>query len=266
MKEKKANKAKKSKKTKSPEVTSPEKSKEKETVSPVPQRAEAGKTVTEAVPPENRGTEDGGQENGSLEVENQETPPPQSSSSEDLAKPSLGEVTQSTDLWVELPEDIYRKSQKKRRPPKVKKAKKSKKVKVPKPPKTKKFPLSVAEILAIAQETLPLLQAILKKLGRDKKVERLELEVIVGAEDPVETVELYGKIHAVVGTLWPPMDQGLNIQRGRVRVLMDFDAPGIACYGRFALSITLGKLLQTGLMAGLGTMKIMKKVKKSPAL
>lgn len=108
--------------------------------------------------------------------------------------------------------------------------------------------LSTQEKLDLAQKLLPGCLETLKKLGRDYQVDQLELEVLVGAEDPVEAVILYGKAHVVLGMLWQPVDEMLEIRQGRAGVVLSFQRPGLECYGQVVCSMPLWKLLQTALV------------------
>ncbi len=97
--------------------------------------------------------------------------------------------------------------------------------------------------LALIKDFLPVVLLLFQRLGQYKKIDQLELELVVGSSDPVEATMLYGKAHAVLGGIWLPLDQALNIQQGRARVRLDFENDGISVYGRLAMSITIGKIV-----------------------
>lgn len=138
-----------------------------------------------------------------------------------------------------------------------KKSKKSQKSKSGKKEEKVADDLTLQEKIELARRFLPLIFSSLEKIGRYKKIDRLELDLVVGSEDPVKAVVLYGQAHALLGTLWMPLDQTLNIQKGRAGVRMEFEETIPRFSGIFALSLTLGQLVVLLLHMGLGSYKIL---------
>lgn len=167
------------------------------------------------------------------------------------------ETEENTDSSTEKVSNSKEKSKKKE--PKVNPEVKTEKKEGKPSSKKKKMKFSLDEIKDLAEKFLPLIVVALQQLGDQKKVERLDLEMVVGAEDPVEAVDLYGRAHTILGILWMPLDNMLDIQQGRARVVLSFQTDSVEVYGRFALSITVGKLVRTGVVLGLGSYKILKK-------
>lgn len=144
--------------------------------------------------------------------------------------------------------------QKKKTPTKDKKIKKEKKMN-----ETSKDQSSTLEdTFAKIQTFLPLLLASLQMLGSHKRIQKCNLELVVGSSDPVEAVALYGQAHALLGTLWIPLDYALNMEEGSARVLLEFEETSPALYGEFLLTITIGQLLAVLVKLAFGSWKIFK--------
>ncbi|MFI3252902.1 MAG: hypothetical protein R3Y63_00975 [Eubacteriales bacterium] len=102
---------------------------------------------------------------------------------------------------------------------------------------------TLTEKITLVKSFVPLVIATLAKLGRYKKIDSLELLLRVGDEDPVKATILYGQAHALLGTIWRPLDTALNIQQGRASVQLQYERTEIEFQGRLAVSITIGQLL-----------------------
>lgn len=161
------------------------------------------------------------------------------------------------------PKDSKRKSKPKQKKPKSEKSKVSGKTKEKnssskkKKPKATKKPKVAESKLEMAVAFVPLVVASFQRLGRYKKIDQLELELIVGSSDPVEATVLYGKAQAFLGMIWLPLDQGLNIQKGRAGVRLDFEGEAIKVNGVFAVSLTVGQIITLICHLGYGSYKIL---------
>lgn len=118
---------------------------------------------------------------------------------------------------------------------------------------------SAEELITLAKAFLPFFFTVFQRLGQYKKIDRLELDLVIGSPDPVEATILYGKAHALLGTLWLPLDCALNIQQGRARVQLDFEAMQPQLYGVMAFSITIGQIVRLLCYIGLGSYQILGK-------
>lgn len=127
-----------------------------------------------------------------------------------------------------------------------------------KPKKEKVAYASLEEQVTLMKEFLPLVLFLFQRLGRYKKIERLELNLVVGSTDPVEATLLYGKAHAMLGTIWLPLDHALNIQKGRAAVQLDFETTQVSVYGVLAVSMTIGQICYLTGHLGLKGYKIWK--------
>lgn len=148
----------------------------------------------------------------------------------------------------------------KQKSPKEKQSKKEKSEKKAKGKKKKNKQSGSSELMetiALAQSFLPLIIASLKTLSDKKRIHELNLELVVGDEDPVKATLLYGQAHALLGTLWIPLDQGLNLEKGRGRVVLEFEETVPAIYGKLVVTITIGQIIFIALKLGLGGYKLM---------
>lgn len=67
---------------------------------------------------------------------------------------------------------------------------------------------------------------------------------------------LYGKAHALLGTIWLPLDHALNIQKGRAGVRLGFEEPQINLNALLAVSMTIGQICYLLGVVGLRAYKI----------
>lgn len=111
-----------------------------------------------------------------------------------------------------------------------------------KPKKKKASDPSLEGQVTMMKEFLPLALFLFQRLGKYKKIDRLELDLVVGASDPVEATLLYGKAHALLGTIWLPLDNALNIEKGRAGVRLEFESVEVSVYAVLAVSMTIGRI------------------------
>lgn len=104
--------------------------------------------------------------------------------------------------------------------------------------------------VALIQSGVSFLLESLDALGAAKRVRQLELDLVIGDSDPVKATMMYGQAHALLGTIWIPLDQGLDIEEGRARVSLMYEEMKPALYGTLDTTITIGKLVQLGIMIG----------------
>lgn len=93
---------------------------------------------------------------------------------------------------------------------------------------------------------LPLVKVVLQFLNgfrRKLRVNRLELKLIMAADDPCDLAINYGKAWAAVGNLMPQLERVFTIKKRDVEVECDFTASKTLVLARLDLTITLGRLL-----------------------
>ena len=140
--------------------------------------------------------------------------------------------------------------EKKEKPKKEKKSKEAKKEKTPQkdamPEKPGIPPKEEPEKGGSWTDFLPLVKTVLDFLGdfrRKLRVNRLELKLIMAADDPCDLAVNYGRAWAAVGNLMPRLEKLFVIQKRDVEVECDFTAAKTLVIARLDLTITLGRLL-----------------------
>ena len=166
-----------------------------------------------------------------------------------------------------------KKKEKKEKKPKEKKQIKAKKVKKDKPKKEteksnkttkeekKEKGGSILDFLPLVKVGLDFLNGFRWKL----RVNRLELKLIMAADDPADLGMNYGRAWAAVGNLIPRLEQNLVIKKRDIEVECDFTTSETLVIARLDITITLGRIIAlvvvTGIRALREFLKIMKKRK-----
>lgn len=122
--------------------------------------------------------------------------------------------------------------------------------------------LTPGMLFRLARRLLPVALEGANDFRRRLQVDLLHLEVLVGAADPAETARRYGRINALLGSVWEPAVEALHIRDGRVHVSADFTRTSPALYGRISLSLTASQLLWLGLRYGPKCLRIFLDVRK----
>lgn len=107
-------------------------------------------------------------------------------------------------------------------------------------------------------EFLPLVQLCFDFLGdlRQKlRVNRLEMTLIMAADDPCDLAVNYGRTCAAVGSLLPQLDRLFVIRKKDVQVACDFEAEWSTVLARLDLTITLGRILWLVCVYGIRAVK-----------
>ena len=139
------------------------------------------------------------------------------------------------------------------------KSKKEKREKTEKPAKTqatqKKPENKTAEKKGGSfRDFMPLVSLVLELLGdfrRKLRINRLELRLIMAADDPCNLAINYGRAWAAVGNLMPQLERLFVIKKRDVEVECDFTSDKTLIFARLDLTITLGRLLSIGLYHGI---------------
>lgn len=113
-------------------------------------------------------------------------------------------------------------------------------------------------------EFLPLVQVALDFLGdfrRKLRVDRLELKLILAADDPCDLAVNYGRAWAAVGNLFPLLERAFVIKKRDVEVECDFTSDETRVTARLDLTITLGRILSLGVCYGIRALREYLKIK-----
>lgn len=101
---------------------------------------------------------------------------------------------------------------------------------------------------------LPLVNLVLDFLDTFRwklRVKRLEMKLIMAADDPCDLAVNYGKAWAALGNLVPVLERQLVIKKRDLEVECDFEANTTAIIARVDLTITLGRLLSISVVHGI---------------
>ena len=109
----------------------------------------------------------------------------------------------------------------------------------------------ITDFLPLVNTALDLLNAFRKKL----RIDRLELKLIMAADDPCDLAVNYGRAWAAVGNLFPRLERWLVIKQRDVEVECDFEASQTVVIAHVDLTITLGRLLGILIWYGVRALK-----------
>ena len=161
-----------------------------------------------------------------------------------------------------------KKKEKKEKKEKKPKEKKEKPKKEPKKSKEKPKDEEKKEKGGSILDFLPLVQVALDLLGdfrRKLRLNRLELKLIMAADDPCDLAINYGRAWAAVGNLVPLLERAFVIKKKDIEVECDFTASEMLIIARLDITITLGRIIALAVVNGIRALreflKIMKKRK-----
>lgn len=112
---------------------------------------------------------------------------------------------------------------------------------------------------------LPLVQVALDFLGdfgRKLRVNRLELKLIMAADDPCDLAINYGRAWAAVGNLFPLLERAFVIKKRDVEVECDFTASETLVIARLDITITLGRIIALVVRYGIRALREYLKIMK----
>ena len=147
---------------------------------------------------------------------------------------------------------------KKEKTKKTSKAKKKAAAHSSKQPKEKKKGGSLTDFVPILQVVLDFLDAFRRKL----RIRRLEMKLVMAADDPCDLAVNYGRAWAALGNLIPLLERCFVIKKRDLEVECDFEADKTRITARLDLTITLGRLLYILVRHGLQGLKEFLNLKK----
>lgn len=157
---------------------------------------------------------------------------------------------------------LYPRKPKKDKPKKDKKKKDTSKPqkKQPKPQEdpSEKSGGSVEKFIPFVKLGLSFLNELRWKL----RVNRLELKVVLAAEDPADLALSYARANAALGSLWPLLERSLRIGKRDVSVQCDFEAEKTLVSANLKIAITLGRTLTLAVKYGIRALVRLLKLKK----
>ena len=123
---------------------------------------------------------------------------------------------------------------------------------------------SWTDFLPLVQTGLDFLNAFRQKL----RIRRLEMKLILAADDPCDLAINYGRAWAALGNLMPQLERCFVIKKRDLEVECDFESTHTVVIARANISITLGRLILILTKYGLRAVKDfmnMKKLRKGGA-
>lgn len=106
---------------------------------------------------------------------------------------------------------------------------------------------SFSDFLPLVQSVLDFLDAFRWKM----RVNRLELKLILAADDPCDLAVNYGRAWAALGNLIPILERQLVIKKRNLEVECDFLSDKTLIIARVDLTVTLGRIFSLGAIHGL---------------
>ena len=162
---------------------------------------------------------------------------------------------------------LYPRKAKKEKP---KKDKKEKKQKPTQEKKSDSQPKAKESSGGSAKDFIPFVKlglTFLNELRWKLRVNRLELKVVLAAEDPADLALSYARANAALGSLWPLLERSLRIGKRDVSVQCDFEAEKTLVYANLKITITLGRALALAVKYGLRALgQFMKRKKQEKAV
>lgn len=105
---------------------------------------------------------------------------------------------------------------------------------------------SVKDFYPLVHMVLDFLMELRTKL----RVDRLELKLILGGDDPCDLAVNYGRAWAAVGNLMPQLERIFVIKKRDVEVECDFTSQTTTVYACIDLTITVARILSLGIRHG----------------
>lgn len=109
----------------------------------------------------------------------------------------------------------------------------------------------ITDFLPLVDTALQLLNAFRRKL----RIKRLEMKLIMAADDPCDLAVNYGKAWAALGNLMPLIERAFVIKKRDLEVECDFEASETVIIARLDITITLGWLLGIVIWYGVRALK-----------
>ena len=155
-------------------------------------------------------------------------------------------------IWIPIlpkKKDAPKKEKKKKESKKKSSGKNGKAAAAPEKKKKKGGPIT--DFLPIVKTALELLNSFRKKL----RIKRLDLKMIMAADDPCDLAINYGRANAAMGNLLPRLERCFVIKKRNIEVECDFEASQTLILARADITITLGWLLGIVVFYGVRALK-----------
>ena len=102
-------------------------------------------------------------------------------------------------------------------------------------------PAEKPDLLPLLRQYLPLIAEAAGRLRRKIRIDRFTLDFTAGAGDPASAALLFGGANALIGMLWPLVEQNFDVRERRIRTRADFSAPRPEAALSAAATLTVGQ-------------------------
>lgn len=106
---------------------------------------------------------------------------------------------------------------------------------------------SRGDMLSQVRRVLPLVTEGAGRLKRKVRLDRIYLDVTAAASDPASAALEFGGVNAVVGMIWPLVEQNFNVRDRRIRTRVDFTTGRPSVNLDAAATLTVGQALALAL-------------------
>ena len=102
-------------------------------------------------------------------------------------------------------------------------------------------------------------------LKRRIRIDDLKLDLLMAGEDAYKAAMGFGHVNAVLGMLWPLLDQNFEVKSHRFRTAVDFRKPKPEIYAYAAFSARIGQLISFAIRYGIKFFMLLRAAKKPAA-
>lgn len=99
-------------------------------------------------------------------------------------------------------------------------------------------------------ELLPTVVEAVQALKRRIRIDRLKLSVIWGADDPAAAAIGYGRANAVLGMIWPLLDNNFKVKKCDFKADVDYGRTEPELTADAAITMTFGQLISFVVLYG----------------
>jgi len=132
-------------------------------------------------------------------------------------------------------------------PPKKKKAEKKEKA----GPGKEKKQEEKESTLETFRRYLPLISEAAGRLKKKVRIDNIELDLIWADRDPASAGMGYGYANAVLGMLWPIIENNFHVKARSIHTAVDFDAKEPVLSVKAGISLTIGQGVVLALVLGM---------------
>lgn len=97
------------------------------------------------------------------------------------------------------------------------------------------------DVLPLIRRALPTVAEAAGRLKRKIRLDRVYLDVAVGAGNPASAALAFGGVNAALGMIWPLVEQNFNVKDRRIRTNVDFSASHTMIWADMAATLTVGQ-------------------------